>query len=136
MEVLAPLSASGAVPPETASHLPQAPLKHSDAFSYLAQGKFHRSFVCPRTGLRATYVDIGEPDGPPVLYFLPSGCSRYIAILLESAALAAGVRVVAMDRPGSGGTPRCELNDRVNISCGAKTASRSWDWTEKPSIQN
>lgn len=95
-----------------------AGVAHTDAYSYLAQLKFHRRFVCPRTRSRVTYADIGDPDGTPVLYFLPSGCSRWIALVLEDTAQEKKVRVIAMDRPGSGGTEMCPLNERVTVACG------------------
>lgn len=92
---------------------------HTDCYSHLAQGKFHRSFTCSRTGSRVTYADIGDPAGAPAVYFLPSGCSWLMGIVMDDVAHCIGIRVIAMDRPGSGGTRMCVLNERVRITCGA-----------------
>lgn len=108
-----------------------------DAVQYLSQGKFHRSIFCQRTQSRVTFALIGDwgqqehlyhprpsstertssrDDGPLVLYILPSGCSRYIGILLDGLASSRGVRMVAIDRPGAGGTPLCPGVDRMQTS--------------------
>lgn len=100
---------------------------------YLSQGKFHRSIHCDRTGCKVTYGLIGDwsekyhfyyprkitkdgSDRPIILYILPSGCSRYVGIFLDRVASLKGVRIVAIDRPGAGGTPMCSGPDRLSIS--------------------
>lgn len=52
----------------------------TDPEAYLALFKFSRRLRrCPRTGLSVSYADIGDPDGVPVLFVPPSGCSRWFA---------------------------------------------------------
>lgn len=97
---------------------------------YLSQGRFHRSIRCHRTQARVTFALIGDwgpgaqqtstaaaaADGSVVLYILPSGCSRYVGILLDGIARAKNVRMVAIDRPGAGGTVICPPKDRMRIA--------------------
>jgi pimeloyl-ACP methyl ester carboxylesterase len=114
--------------PAQAARLPQRSLALTDPHAYLAQPQFHRSFRCSRTQKRVTYADVGDPNGSPVIYFLPSGCSRYLCIMSDGLAQEVGVRLIAMDRPGSGGTERCDLNARVGIVCGTCSPEFAW-WT-------
>ncbi|EIN12279.1 hypothetical protein PUNSTDRAFT_130539 [Punctularia strigosozonata HHB-11173 SS5] len=51
----------------------------SDPSTYLADKRFHSSFICPRSKKRVTYADVGLPSGTPVLFFLQSHCSRWVA---------------------------------------------------------
>jgi hypothetical protein len=112
--------------PVQATKLPQPSLAVSDPYAYLAQRKFHQSLRCPRTHKRFTYADVGDVAGPPVLVFLPSFCSRWLAVMVDGLANEVGVRLIAMDRCGSGGTESCALNDRVDVTCGSwPTAPRS-----------
>jgi hypothetical protein len=85
--------------------------------TYLADSRFHQSFLCSRTGRRVTFADVGQPGGPPVLFFLQSHCSRWVAVWQHMVATAAGVRLIAMDRPGCGGTEYCSLGERVDVAC-------------------
>jgi hypothetical protein len=101
--------------PARAAQLPQKSLALTDPYLYLVQPQFNRRMHCPRTNSRITFADVGDPEGPPVLFFLPSGCSRYLAVMGDELAREVGVRVVAMDRPGSGGTEQCPLNERVKV---------------------
>jgi pimeloyl-ACP methyl ester carboxylesterase len=55
-----------------------------------------------RDGRRLGYAEYGAPDGEPVLYFHGHPGSRLEARLAQPAAAAAGVRVIAVDRPGYG----------------------------------
>jgi pimeloyl-ACP methyl ester carboxylesterase len=105
-----------------------------DPVSYLSQGKFHKSILCKRTNSRVTYALIGDWDEvhysyysprpnaisdsrrPIILYILPSGCSRYMGVLLDGIACAHGQRMVAIDRPGAGGTAPCSGKDRMTTS--------------------
>lgn len=48
------------------------------------------------------YAECGDPTGPLVLYFHGTPGSRLEATLFAEEAAAAGVRVVALDRPGMG----------------------------------
>lgn len=51
-------------------------------------------------GRRLGYAQYGRPDGQPVFYFHGHPGSRLEARLADQAAAAAGVRVIAVDRPG------------------------------------
>jgi hypothetical protein len=56
------------------------PTPLTDPDGYLSLFKFNRRLrKCPRTGLSVSYADIGDPDGIPVLFVPPSGCSRWFA---------------------------------------------------------
>lgn len=48
------------------------------------------------------YADLGDPSGPLVVYFHGTPGSRIEASLIAGEALDAGVRLVAIDRPGVG----------------------------------
>ncbi|SJX66278.1 uncharacterized protein SRS1_21046 [Sporisorium reilianum f. sp. reilianum] len=112
-----------------------------DPVDYLSQVRFHQSVLCCRTKSRVTfalggngwdpavtthYGGIGTSSlstnatylhqGPILLYVLPSGCSRLLGMLLEGICRANKVSVLAIDRPGSGGTPMCPLEDRIEVS--------------------
>jgi hypothetical protein len=104
--------------PTRDTQLPQPSLALSDPHAYLAQANFHRFFRCPRTHRRVTYADVGDENGPVIVSFLPSFCSRYVGVMADGLAREVGVRVLAMDRPGSGGAELCDLNERVAITCG------------------
>jgi pimeloyl-ACP methyl ester carboxylesterase len=53
-------------------------------------------------GRRLGYAQYGQPDGEPVLYFHGHPGSRLEARFGHEAAMAAGFRVIALDRPGCG----------------------------------
>jgi pimeloyl-ACP methyl ester carboxylesterase len=59
-------------------------------------------------GRRLAYAEFGDPAGAPVLWFHGSPSSRLEPLLIGDARLAAlGLRVIAPDRPGMGGsTPK------------------------------
>ncbi|WVF67572.1 hypothetical protein IAT40_002330 [Kwoniella sp. CBS 6097] len=102
------ISASQAAPP-TALSDPQA---------YLCLKKFNSRLPrCPRTNLPVTFSDIGDEDGVPLLYLLPSGCSRWIAASMDPLAKLYGVRMIVVDRPGCGGTGEVPLVERIEKSC-------------------
>ncbi|KAK4687023.1 hypothetical protein P7C73_g3105, partial [Tremellales sp. Uapishka_1] len=49
---------------------------------YLSSLKFSRKLAkCPRTSLPVSYGDFGDPDGVPVLFIPPSGCTRWFGAL-------------------------------------------------------
>ncbi|WVQ80175.1 hypothetical protein IAT38_002280 [Cryptococcus sp. DSM 104549] len=90
----------------------------SDPRAYLALLKFNRRLPrCPRTNLPVTYSDIGDPQGVPLVYLLPSGCSRWIAASMDPLAKVFGVRMIVVDRPGCGGTGQVPLGERIERSC-------------------
>ena len=55
-------------------------------------------------GRRLAYREIGAPTGRPLLFFHGGADSRLAADLIDAAAHKAGVRVIAPDRPGFGGS--------------------------------
>jgi pimeloyl-ACP methyl ester carboxylesterase len=55
-----------------------------------------------RDGRRLGYAQYGQPDGEPLFYFHGHPGSRLEARLAQPAAAAAGLRVIALDRPGYG----------------------------------
>ena len=48
------------------------------------------------------YLQVGAATGPAIFHFHGHGSSRLEALMLEKHALALGVRVIALDRPGIG----------------------------------
>ncbi len=108
--------------------------------TYLSQVRFHQSIQCSRTQSRVTFALGGdgwdkattqfygqiakrdsstsayEHKGLLLLYLLPSGCSRLLGMILEGACRASNVSILAIDRPGSGGTPMCPLEDRIDTA--------------------
>ncbi|MEZ5142230.1 MAG: alpha/beta hydrolase [Acidimicrobiales bacterium] len=55
-------------------------------------------------GRTVAYVDLGDPDGRSVLFFHGAPSSRKALVVFDDAFRNAGVRVVAPDRPGFGGS--------------------------------
>jgi pimeloyl-ACP methyl ester carboxylesterase len=53
-------------------------------------------------GRRLGYVDLGDPDGRPLIIFHGTPSSRLDAVWLDDAATRTGWRLVALDRPGHG----------------------------------
>jgi pimeloyl-ACP methyl ester carboxylesterase len=64
-------------------------------------GEARTKQVGSRTVAWTTY---GDPDGNPVIYFHGAGGSRLEAGFFHADATAAGLRVISLDRPGSGQT--------------------------------
>jgi pimeloyl-ACP methyl ester carboxylesterase len=64
-------------------------------------GEARTTTVGDRTVAWTTY---GDPNGKPVVYFHGAGGSRLEAGFFHDDALAAGLRVISLDRPGSGRT--------------------------------
>ncbi|HVT64576.1 MAG TPA: alpha/beta hydrolase [Mycobacteriales bacterium] len=64
-------------------------------------GKARTKTVGSRTVAWTTY---GDPNGKPVVYFHGAGGSRLEAGFFHADAEAAGLRVISLDRPGSGQT--------------------------------
>jgi len=61
-----------------------------------------RFFQC--RGHRLAFSEFGSPSGTPVLYFHDSGSSRLEARFFDLAARQHGFRLIAVDRPGIGGS--------------------------------
>ncbi|OCF44038.1 hypothetical protein I317_02146 [Kwoniella heveanensis CBS 569] len=94
------------------------PTALSDPQAYLCLKKFNSRLArCPRTNLPVTFSDIGDECGVPLLYLLPSGCSRWIAASMDPLAKLYGVRMIVVDRPGCGGTGEVPLVERIESSC-------------------
>ncbi len=111
-----------------------------DPVAYLSQVRFHQSIQCRRTQSRVTFALGGNGwdaavtskygsintaasstegyyhQGPLLLYLLPSGCSRLLGMILEGICRESNVSILAIDRPGSGGTPMCPLEERIQIA--------------------
>lgn len=58
-------------------------------------------------GRKLAYADYGDPGGKPLLYFHGWPSSRYQAAFLDEEASQRGLRILAPDRPGVGGSDRC-----------------------------
>jgi pimeloyl-ACP methyl ester carboxylesterase len=71
-----------------------------------------------RDGRSIGVLEVGRPAGVPVFHFHGSGSSRLEALLVADAAEKAGVRLIALDRPGIGQSDPCRRN-------------RLLDWPEK-----
>ncbi|CAK9779610.1 unnamed protein product [Cutaneotrichosporon oleaginosum] len=94
------------------------PTPLTDPHAYLALFKFNRRLAeCPRTGMAVSFADIGDPEGVPVLFVPPSGCSRWFAAPQDPLAAGHGIRLIVVDRPGTGATPMVPLPERMNTSC-------------------
>ncbi|WOO82616.1 uncharacterized protein LOC62_04G006096 [Vanrija pseudolonga] len=90
----------------------------NDPQAYLSLFKFNRKLPkCPRTGLPVSYSDIGDPDGIPVLFVPPSGCTRWFSAPQDPLAAGFGLRLITVDRPGIGAVPPVPLADRIGTSC-------------------
>ncbi|MEI9885537.1 MAG: alpha/beta hydrolase [Rhizomicrobium sp.] len=55
-----------------------------------------------KDGRKLGYLDVGAANGHTVFHFHGHGSSRLEALMLEAAAHARGLRVIALDRPGVG----------------------------------
>jgi len=62
-----------------------------------------QSLVLP-DGRTLSWLEVGPPDGRPVLFFHGGADSRLEALLIAEAAERSGVRLIAPDRPGFGGS--------------------------------
>lgn len=65
-------------------------------------GDFPPGFVTTTDGRRLAYARFGDPAGLPCVYLHGFPSSRREAALLDRAATAQGIRVIAPDRPGLG----------------------------------
>lgn len=61
-------------------------------------------FVSLPDGRRLAYAEYGDPRGHPTLYFHGLPGSRLEAVLAAKSAATAGIRLIASDRPGIGGS--------------------------------
>lgn len=56
------------------------PTPLTDPQGYLSLFKFNLKLPqCPRTNMPVSYSDIGDPNGIPVLFVPPSGCTRWFS---------------------------------------------------------
>ncbi|CAO1622670.1 unnamed protein product [Parajaminaea phylloscopi] len=95
----------------------QQPARSPTFLEHYASRQFHSRITCSRTGSAVTFAQGGDLNSRDVvLYSLPSGCSRYLILLLDGVCRKAGVRIIGLDRPGSGGTTPCSLKDRIAVS--------------------
>ncbi|KZO98786.1 alpha/beta-hydrolase, partial [Calocera viscosa TUFC12733] len=90
---------------------------YTSALDFVGHGAFHQFIRCPRTGLRVSFSEAGPRDAPTILFCPPSFCSRYVGgPNVEGWARKMGVRVITIDRPGMGGTERCSIDERLEVS--------------------
>lgn len=61
-----------------------------------------------RDGRSIGVLEVGRATGVPIFHFHGSGSSRLEALLVAGAAEKAGVRLIALDRPGIGRSEACE----------------------------
>lgn len=66
-----------------------------------------------------TYADAGDPDGAVILYCLPSFAYRWLTTIYHRKAIELKIRILAIDRPGNGGTLKCPLEKRIDVYLGA-----------------
>ncbi|EJD53244.1 hypothetical protein AURDEDRAFT_142249 [Auricularia subglabra TFB-10046 SS5] len=77
---------------------------------FVAQEFFKR--VCPTNG--ATYCDIGDPDGAPVVMLCGSAMDSVLTgVLFHVYCKEQHLRMISPNKPGMGSTPACPLNERV-----------------------
>jgi len=72
------------------------------------------SWIARPAGRRLAYAEYGAPDGRPVFYCHGFPSSHREALLFHETAVAAGVRLIAPDRPGYGAStpdPRRQIAD-------------------------
>ncbi|WP_432559255.1 alpha/beta fold hydrolase [Granulicoccus sp. GXG6511] len=79
----------------------ESPVPRSDGHPHAAEDPAARS-VWLADGRRMGYAEFGDPNGVPVLFFHGTPGSRLSGALLADHAEAAGVRLLAPDRPGFG----------------------------------
>jgi pimeloyl-ACP methyl ester carboxylesterase len=86
------------LPNEAANDQPDAPFRVPRVEKPRAEGRFYLP-----TGRRLGFAEFGDPSGEPVLWFhgTPGG-RRQFPLLGRRAAEKLGLRVVAVERPGSG----------------------------------
>ncbi|KAF8707945.1 ureidoglycolate hydrolase, partial [Rhizoctonia solani] len=88
-----------------------------DPQELLNRPEYNQIITCPRTNSLVKFAEAGATYKGTLLFVVPSFCSRLIGVLLLSLlADHYGVRVLSLDRPGCGGTPRCALKDRLTIA--------------------
>lgn len=92
------------------------------ATEMLCASHLHRSIWLPATEqherLRVTYSltrNFSDAQVPAVLFCGPLFGSRYINIMFDNLAKAAGVRVICVDRPGMGGSTRVPHKQRIRV---------------------
>ena len=104
-----------------------APELKNLCIEYLAESRFHESFILPPSKIsnrkqptRVTYCDAGcriRADGSinkaVILFCGGMFAGRWLGTMFDVAALKCGIRLLSVDRPGLGGTPEIALEHRV-----------------------
>jgi hypothetical protein len=99
-------------------------LEMTTASTYLDDPRFNREFILPAcqahqagSPLCITYADYGYngEDGNTFMFFGPLLGSRLLHISQDSIAKKHKIRVLAVDRPGIGGTESVKLDCRMLI---------------------
>ena len=62
------------------------------------------TYITLSDGRRLAFLDLGAPDGYPFFFFHGAPASRLNVAMLDAALSASGIRVIAPDRPGYGGS--------------------------------
>jgi pimeloyl-ACP methyl ester carboxylesterase len=75
----------------------------------LTQDTFHTLLL--EDGRRLAWAEYGHPHGYPILYLHRQGGSKLEALFLHDAAKTSGFRLIAMDRPGLGGSDFFTFSD-------------------------
>ncbi|KAI0385253.1 Alpha/Beta hydrolase protein [Hypomontagnella monticulosa] len=94
---------------------------NTTAARYFDDERFHRSFTLPPDASRpaefkVTYADFGHHNDEHIMLFCgPLMGSRYLLTTKDKLAQQHGVRIIAADRPGFGGTTDVPPADRVRV---------------------
>ncbi|KAH7344922.1 Alpha/Beta hydrolase protein [Rhizoctonia solani] len=89
----------------------------TDPQEILNKPAYNQIITCPRTNTQVKFAEAGTTHKETFLFVVPSFCSRLIGVLLLSLlADHYGMRIISLDRPGCGGTPRCSLKDRLTVA--------------------
>lgn len=102
---------------------------------FLAESRFNKSAdlsdIDGQQTFHVTYADFGyrnepNPDEEHVLLFSgPMMASRFILVSKHEIAKSYGIRIIAIDRPGFGGTEAVEIGKRIDITRGKSFPSTS-----------
>lgn len=83
-------------------------------------------------GRTLTVCEAGAADGRPAFYLHGTGSSRLEAALYSGAFAAVGLRLIAWDRPGSGGSTTQPGRQLLDVAADARLVRQSLDLTERP----
>ena len=90
----------------------------SHPITFMSSPHFHQKLHDPLSNVEFTFAVAGasaEEAKTTVVVFLPSAAGRWALIGMHGYAKERGLRLIAIDKPGVGGTPRCALQERHEI---------------------